>query len=130
MGQRHRAGRHFPGARARAYCQAEASLLKNIHRRGRTAGTSLHAAALSMARGTSGVWLRAVSRLGLLCRGTVYLLIGYLALRPRPAFCAWLVRKVQLAINDRLQNSGNKLLVTECERSVQDRHRNSAANDG
>ena len=34
-----------------------------------------------MARGTSGVWLRAVCRLGLLCRGTVYLLVGYLALR-------------------------------------------------
>src|SRR6185295_4198533 len=35
----------------------------------------------SMARGASGVWLRAVCRLGLLCRGTVYLLVGYLALR-------------------------------------------------
>ena len=34
-----------------------------------------------MARGASGVWLRAVCRLGLLCRGTVYLLVGYLALR-------------------------------------------------
>jgi hypothetical protein len=34
-----------------------------------------------MARGVSGVWLRAVSRLGLVCRGTVYLLVGYLALR-------------------------------------------------
>jgi len=34
-----------------------------------------------MARGASGVWLRAVSRLGLVCRGTVYLLVGYLALR-------------------------------------------------
>jgi Domain of Unknown Function (DUF1206) len=55
--------------------------LKNIREPGRTAGTSLHAAALSMARGTSGVWLRAVCRLGLLCRGTVYLLVGYLALR-------------------------------------------------
>jgi len=33
-----------------------------------------------MARGASGVWLRAVCRLGLLCRGTVYLLVGYLAL--------------------------------------------------
>jgi hypothetical protein len=41
----------------------------------------LDAAAQSMARGASGVWLRAVSRLGLLCRGTVYLLVGYLALR-------------------------------------------------
>ena len=28
-----------------------------------------------------GVWLRAVSRLGLACRGVVYLLVGYLALR-------------------------------------------------
>ena len=55
--------------------------LKNIHGRGRTAGTSLDAAAHSMARGASGVWLRAVSRLGLVCRGTVYLLVGYLALR-------------------------------------------------
>ena len=34
-----------------------------------------------MARGTPGVWLRAVSRLGLACRGTVYLLVGYLAFR-------------------------------------------------
>ena len=34
-----------------------------------------------MVRGASGVWLRAVSRLGLACRGTVYLLVGYLALR-------------------------------------------------
>ena len=43
--------------------------------------TSLEAAALSLARGASGVWLRAVSRLGLVCRGTVYLIVGYLALR-------------------------------------------------
>ena len=69
------------GGRGRAYCLAEASPLKNIHGPGGTAGTSLHAAALSMARGASGVWLRAVCRLGLLCRGTVYLLVGYLALR-------------------------------------------------
>lgn len=34
-----------------------------------------------MARGASGVWLRAVSRLGLACRGMVYLLVGYLAFR-------------------------------------------------
>jgi hypothetical protein len=34
-----------------------------------------------MARRASGVLLRAVSRLGLVCRGTVYLLVGYLALR-------------------------------------------------
>ena len=32
-------------------------------------------------RGAPGVWLRAVSRLGLACRGVVYLLVGYLALR-------------------------------------------------
>jgi len=29
-----------------------------------------------MAQGTSGVWLRAASRLGPACRGTVYLLVG------------------------------------------------------
>jgi hypothetical protein len=34
-----------------------------------------------MARGVTGVWLRAVCRLGLACRGAVYLLIGYLAFR-------------------------------------------------
>ena len=34
-----------------------------------------------MARGASGIWLRAGSRLGLACRGTVYLLVGYLAFR-------------------------------------------------
>jgi hypothetical protein len=34
-----------------------------------------------MARGASGVWLRAGSRFGLACRGTVYLLVGYLAFR-------------------------------------------------
>lgn len=45
------------------------------------AGTSLDAAALSMADGIYGRWLRAVSRFGLACRGTVYLLVGYLALR-------------------------------------------------
>ena len=32
-------------------------------------------------RGRVGIWLRAGSRLGLACRGTVYLLVGYLALR-------------------------------------------------
>ena len=31
--------------------------------------------------GRVGVWLRAGSRLGLVCRGTVYLLVGYLAFR-------------------------------------------------
>jgi len=55
--------------------------LRNVHGRGMTAGTSLEAAALSLARGASGVWLRAGSRLGLACRGTVYLLVGYLAFR-------------------------------------------------
>ena len=50
-------------------------------RQGGTAGTSLDAAAASLARGASGIWLRAGSRLGLACRGTVYLLVGYLALR-------------------------------------------------
>jgi Domain of Unknown Function (DUF1206) len=34
-----------------------------------------------MARGASGIWLRAGSRFGLACRGTVYLLVGYLAFR-------------------------------------------------
>jgi hypothetical protein len=47
----------------------------------RFAGTSLDAAAAAMARGAWGVWLRAVCRLGLACRGTVYLLVGYLAFR-------------------------------------------------
>ena len=43
---------------------------------------------------------------------------------------ARLVGKVPFAIINMLRNSGNKLLLTECERSVQGRHRNSAANDG
>jgi hypothetical protein len=55
--------------------------LRKFHRPGRAAGTPLEAAARFLARGASGVWLRAVSRLGLVCRGTVYLLVGYLALR-------------------------------------------------
>jgi Domain of Unknown Function (DUF1206) len=50
-------------------------------KRGRTARTALDAAAASIARGASGVWLRAGSRLGLACRGAVYLLVGYLAFR-------------------------------------------------
>ena len=63
----------------RAYCGAGARRpLKNIHGRG---GTRLDAAGASMARGASGVGLRAVSRLGLVCRGTVYVLVGFLALR-------------------------------------------------
>src|ERR1051325_9318246 len=48
---------------------------------GRSDGTPLDAAAAAMARGTPGVWLRAVCRLGLACRGAVYLLVGYLAFR-------------------------------------------------
>jgi hypothetical protein len=55
--------------------------LKNVGRLGQTTGTSLDAAALSLGRGASGAWLRAVFRLGLVCRATVYLLVGYLALR-------------------------------------------------
>ena len=55
--------------------------MKNIQGRGRTAGTRLDAAGASLARAASGVWLRAVSRLGLVCRGTVYLLASSLALR-------------------------------------------------
>lgn len=55
--------------------------MKNADGLGKSAGTSLDAAAAAMARGASGVWLRAVSRLGLVSRGTVYLLVGYLAFR-------------------------------------------------
>jgi hypothetical protein len=40
-----------------------------------------------------------------------------------------MVRNVQFAISMQL-NSGKKLLVTGCERSVQGRYRNSAANGG
>jgi len=70
-----------PGA-ARAYWAAEARRpVKSADGQGRAAGTLLDAAAAAMARGASGVWLRAVSRLGLACRGTVYLLVGYLAFR-------------------------------------------------
>jgi hypothetical protein len=43
---------------------------------------------------------------------------------------AWLVGKVQFATIDMSQNSGKKLLVIGCERSVQDRYRNSATNGG
>src|SRR6266487_2031584 len=43
---------------------------------------------------------------------------------------AWLVRKVRCAMINRLPDSGNELLVSRCERSVQDRHRNSAAKGG
>ena len=55
--------------------------MKNVGRLGQTTGTSLDAAALSLGRGASGAWLRAVCRLGLVCRASVYLLVGYLALR-------------------------------------------------
>ena len=55
--------------------------MEDPQRLGGTAGTSLDAVAASLARGASGIWLRAGSRLGLACRGTVYLLVGYLALR-------------------------------------------------
>jgi hypothetical protein len=48
---------------------------------GRSAGTFLDAVAASLAQGAWGIWLRAWSRLGLACRGVVYLLVGYLALR-------------------------------------------------
>jgi hypothetical protein len=66
---------------APAHTVSQASPLRKSHGLGGTAGTSLDAAARFLARGASGVWLRAVSRLGLVCRGTVYLLVGYLALR-------------------------------------------------
>jgi hypothetical protein len=55
--------------------------MKNSRPQGRTARTALDTAAASMMRGASGIWLRAGSRLGLACRGTVYLLVGYLAFR-------------------------------------------------
>jgi hypothetical protein len=55
--------------------------LKSADGLGRRAGTSLDTAAAAMARGASGVWLRAVSRMGLACRGAIYLLVGYLAFR-------------------------------------------------
>jgi hypothetical protein len=48
---------------------------------GRSAGTFLDRVAASLAQGAWGIWLRAGSRLGLACRGAVYLLVGYLALR-------------------------------------------------
>jgi Domain of Unknown Function (DUF1206) len=55
--------------------------VKGSQAQGRPARTALDAAAASMARGASGIWLRAGSRLGLGCRGAVYLLVGYLAFR-------------------------------------------------
>jgi hypothetical protein len=55
--------------------------VKDSQAQGGKAPTALDAAAVSMARGASGIWLRAGSRLGLVCRGAVYLLVGYLAFR-------------------------------------------------
>ena len=55
---------------------------------------------------------------------------AHLRVRATHSALAWLVRKVQFAIINMLLNSGKILLVTGCKRSVQDRHRNSAANDG
>jgi hypothetical protein len=43
---------------------------------------------------------------------------------------ARLDKVVESATNSMISNSGNKLLVIECGRSVQDGHWNSAANDG
>src|SRR6478672_5316931 len=43
--------------------------------------TGLAAVAETIAAGTTGRWLRAVSQFGLVSRAAVYLLIGYLALR-------------------------------------------------
>ena len=67
----------------RAYRLAEGGhgRVKDSQAQRRTARTALDVAAASMARGASGIWLRAGSRLGLACRGTVYLLVGYLAFR-------------------------------------------------
>jgi hypothetical protein len=56
-------------------------LVEDSQGQGRTARTGLDAAAAWMTRGASGFWLRAGSRFGLACRGTVYLLVGYLAFR-------------------------------------------------
>ena len=48
----------------------------------------------------------------------------------RPLAGAWLVGKVQFAAMNMLSNSGNRLLVFGCERSVSGTHRNSAAEGG
>ncbi|MEP7021994.1 MAG: DUF1206 domain-containing protein [Pseudonocardiales bacterium] len=55
--------------------------MQNVDRPGGTAGTAPDEATSVAPEGTLGVWLRAVCRLGLVCRGTVYILVGYLALR-------------------------------------------------
>lgn len=44
-------------------------------------GAGLQSAARTMAAGTSGKWLRGVSQLGLISRGVVYLLVGWLSWR-------------------------------------------------
>ena len=48
----------------------------------------------------------------------------------RPLAGAWLVRKARFAAMNMLSNSGNRLLVFGCERSVSGTHRNSAAEGG
>jgi len=48
----------------------------------------------------------------------------------RPLAGAWLVRKARFATMNMLSNSGNRLLVFGCERSVSGTHRNSAAEGG
>ncbi len=48
----------------------------------------------------------------------------------RPLAGAWLVRKVQFATMNMPSNSGNRLLVSGCERSVSYTHRSSAAEGG
>lgn len=54
----------------------------------------------------------------------------HLRVRATHSARAWLARKVQFANINMSRNSGKTLLVTGCKRSVQGRHRNSAANDG
>ena len=49
--------------------EGEHGRVKDSQAQGRTARTALDVAAASMARGASGIWLRAGSRLGLACRG-------------------------------------------------------------
>src|ERR1022692_4399462 len=74
--------RHFAGRAGAGHTVGGGGRpLKSADGLGGSAGTSLDAAAAAMARGASGVWLRAVCRPGLACRGTVSLLVGYLAFR-------------------------------------------------
>ena len=70
-----------PSARRRILVSEANGRVEDSQGQGRTARTALDAAAAWMARGASGIWLRAGSRFGLACRGTVYLLVGYLAFR-------------------------------------------------